>query len=412
MIAGQPPDERPEEIVSRDRERVDRIKQALSEADLDAVVCTLPANVLLLTGYWPVVGTSVAMALRDGAILLVAPEDERDLAAVGWADDVVLFHPASLDDMATAAENLRTPLRSLANRHGFRSGRLACESGTSFEPSSYAALHLYGHALNRILTDSFAGATIVPGDDLLARLKAVKTPDEVARLRSACRAVGEAFRLGAAAVRPGVAEVAAALFAAPLAAAGLADDDTRAGGFAFCMSGPNAADAGAAYARSRRRVIQTDELVLVHCNSYENGFWTDVTRTFCTGKPDQRQQQLFDAVFAARSAAFETIRPGVRAAAVDAAARDVLRGRGMGAEFTHATGHGVGFAAIDAGALPRLHPKSPDVLQSGMIFNVEPAVYLPGYGGLRHCDVVAVTPTGMELLTTFQTHPTDVIVSS
>jgi Xaa-Pro aminopeptidase len=61
----------------------------------------------------------------------------------------------------------------------------------------------------------------------------------------------------------------------------------------------------------------------------------------------------------------------------------------------------VGCAAIDHNALPRLQPHSPDVLDAGMVFNVEPAVYLEGYGGLRHCDMVAVTPTRHEPLTPF-----------
>jgi Xaa-Pro aminopeptidase len=79
----------------------------------------------------------------------------------------------------------------------------------------------------------------------------------------------------------------------------------------------------------------------------------------------------------------------------------VLTAHGYGEAFKHPTGHGVGFAAIDHDALPRLHPKSPDVLETGMVFNVEPGVYFEGYGGLRHCDMVAVTASGAEVLTPF-----------
>ena len=78
---------------------------------------------------------------------------------------------------------------------------------------------------------------------------------------------------------------------------------------------------------------------------------------------------------------------------VDRAARDVIRRHGFGDDaFPHGTGHGVGFAAIDHTARPRLHPASDDVLQPGMVFNVEPAIYIEGYGGFRHCDMVVVTP--------------------
>ena len=107
------------------------------------------------------------------------------------------------------------------------------------------------------------------------------------------------------------------------------------------------------------------------------------------------------AIDEARSAALEAIRPGTQASAVDAAARRVLTEHGFGKEFKHAVGHGVGFAAADPGALPRLHPKSPDELQAGMTFNIEPAIYIEGKGGMRHCDVVACTEDGAEVLTDF-----------
>jgi Xaa-Pro aminopeptidase len=86
---------------------------------------------------------------------------------------------------------------------------------------------------------------------------------------------------------------------------------------------------------------------------------------------------------------------------VDRAARDVLARHGLGDAFRHGTGHGVGFAAIDHNARPRLHPASSDVLEAGMVFNLEPAVYLPGRSGVRHCDVVALHAEGPELLTPF-----------
>ena len=79
-----------------------------------------------------------------------------------------------------------------------------------------------------------------------------------------------------------------------------------------------------------------------------------------------------------------------------------MSARGFAKEFRHATGHGVGFSAANHDAIPRIHPKSKDLLEEGMTFNVEPAAYFDGYGGMRHCDVVAVTSTGVEVLTDFQ----------
>ena len=103
----------------------------------------------------------------------------------------------------------------------------------------------------------------------------------------------------------------------------------------------------------------------------------------------------------ARQAALATIAPGSKAKDVDLAARSVLGKRNFGAQFKHGTGHGVGFAAANSNGIPRIDPESPDVLAAGMTFNIEPAVYIEGYGGMRHCDMVAVTETGAEVLTDF-----------
>jgi Xaa-Pro aminopeptidase len=142
--------------------------------------------------------------------------------------------------------------------------------------------------------------------------------------------------------------------------------------------------------------------VLVHCNSYLDGYWTDVTRTFVIGTQGKEQARIGQAVMVARARAISEIRPGSPAWKVDHAARQELKARGYGEDFKHPAGHGVGFHAISPTALPRLHPKSPDVLEKGMVFNLEPAVYIEGYGGMRHCDVIAVTESGAEVLTPFQ----------
>ena len=154
-------------------------------------------------------------------------------------------------------------------------------------------------------------------------------------------------------------------------------------------------------ARSRRRSHAA--IVLLHCNSYLDGLWTDITRTFTMSELTEQNKRMFAAVFEAREAALDSVRPGATGRDVDTAARRVLQRHGFGSAFRHATGHGVGFSAIDHNAPPRLHPASDDVLANGMVFNVEPAVYVDGYGGLRHCDVVALVDGRAEVLTPFQT---------
>ena len=397
--------------MSPDRERAERIHAALAAESLDGLVCALPSHVLLLTGYWPVVGTSVAVARRDGRVALVAPEDERELAERGGAAESRFFTPGALDELQTASAAIRKPLGELLAPLQFAGASVGYECGETFEPGSYVAMHLYAAEMKHLLRSLLPHGQIRPAGPVLERLTSVLTTTELSRVRSACRMAREAYTLAARRLAPGLTESAAAEGFRAAYFASWPEDIERVGAHFACMSGPNAGRAYGAFARSRRRTLQAGELVLVHCNSQADGYWTDITRTYCLGAPNERQQAMYDAVFAARAAALATIGPGVRGADVDSAVRSVLRARGLESRFKHPTGHGCGFAAINHLAPPRLHPRSADVLEPGMVFNVEPAVYFENEGGLRHCDMVAVTARGAELLTHFHSAPSDLILA-
>lgn len=385
-----------------DGERISHITESLRRTGLDAVVCALPAYVLMATGYWPVIGASVAVFTRDGHCVVLVPEDERALAERGWAE-VRTYVPTRLDEIRSVNEALHEPLQALVRELRLVSAQVGYERGPASEPASYAAMHLFGGSMVDLLRDLVPSATLGSADEMLAELAAVKTAREVERIRIACEIAADAFAAGAVALQPGLRETeAAARFRAPLSVVN-SGSVVRADGFAFCMSGANSAEAYGSFARSRQKLLARGDLTLIHCNSYADGYWTDVTRTYSLGVPSDRAHRIYEAVLSARAAALKAISPGVRACDVDRVAREELATRGFGNGFKHSTGHGVGFAAISTNARPRIHPKSREVLAPGMVFNLEPAVYVEGFGGIRHCDMVAVTATGAELLTPF--HP-------
>jgi Xaa-Pro aminopeptidase len=389
--------------MTRDHERIARIRRALDTHGLDVIVCGLRANVLMLSGYWPVIGSALTVATRDGAVALIVPSDEAELASKGWADTVHTFEVGSLDSLTTVVDAVRDPLA--AAKSNLRIGTAATigfEGGVAFDPSGYASTFLYGAAVEHLIRDVFTGASLRDATGCLAALQSVLTTRELRRLRTACGVAQLAFEKTAAAIRIGMTEQDVARHLR----AGLASaEHERCDGFAYCMAGPNSARAYAAFQQSSGRAIADGDFVLLHCNSYCDGFWTDITRTFCLGRESQQQRAIRDAVHVARQSALQAIGTGVRAHSVDRAARDVLTARGFGSAFKHATGHGVGFAAINHNAHPRIHPRSDVLLEAGMVFNIEPAVYLPGVGGVRHCDVVVVTESGVECLTPFLTGP-------
>ena len=359
-------------------------------------------------------GESVAIAARGGPVALLVPEDERELAEKGFADVVHTFVPETLESITTVSESMKPHLAAMLRTFKINSGSIGIESGASFQAASYLAVHLYGPVLADVLRELVPGARLASADEHLQTLQSIKTAAELAKIRQACAIAQTAYRAAVPELHAGMSEpTAAELFHAGLNRPGpFADLTLRCDGFAFCMSGPNSATASAAYARTRSRILQGEDLVMMHCNSYADGFWTDITRTYTLGVPDEKKKKIYEAVHEARDAAFAIIKPGIRAAEVDSTTRGVVEKFGLGALLRHGTGHGVGYSPMSAYSRPRIHGGSPDILEEGMVFNVEPAVYEEGYGGVRQCNMAAVSKTGVELLTPFQMDLASVTLAS
>lgn len=395
----------------RDEQRIGLVQSVLREHNLDAIVVSLPSHVLLLTRYYPVVGVSIAICTRDSEITLVAPEDEKQFAEQGWAAHVEYFQPVTLDELPPLQQSVIAPLKRAAARLQLSSGRIGVESGPASEPSSYSAFNCYGSALYDIAKEVWPGAELVNAQAVLRHLCAVKTSAELRKIRTACSIAAAAFEAGRKRIMPEASEIElAANFTGAFATAAASAGIDRQHAFLYCMSGPKSAQAYYAYAHSTDRKLGRRDWALVHCNSHVGGYWTDITRTYVMGKHTDRHQEMFRAVLEARDAALAAIRPGMKASGVDAAAREVIEKHGFKDRFKHQTGHGVGFGAIDAHAIPRIHPQSDDVLETGMVFNIEPAIYREGFGGVRQCEMAAVTDTGAELLTPFHSRLEDLVI--
>lgn len=123
---------------------------------------------------------------------------------------------------------------------------------------------------------------------------------------------------------------------------------------------------------------------------------SDMTRVLFVGKPDRRTRTMYNAVVKAQLAAIDTVRPGVTAAHVDRAARRILEAEGLGKEFVHSTGHGLGLEIHEA---PRLGRRDKTKLAPGMAITIEPGAYVRDFCGIRIEDTVLVTKTGCEILT-------------
>jgi len=136
--------------------------------------------------------------------------------------------------------------------------------------------------------------------------------------------------------------------------------------------------------------------LLVDMGAMQDGYASDMTRMLYVGVPGAKVKRMYRAVLEAQLAAIDAVRAGVRTAAVDTAARRVLKGYGLDKQFTHSTGHGLGLEIHEP---PRLGRTDKQRLQAGMAITIEPGVYLEGFGGIRIEDTIVVTEKGCEVLT-------------
>ncbi len=234
------------------------------------------------------------------------------------------------------------------------------------------------------------GLRMKSAKDAVADLRIKKDAGELRSIRKAIRRAEESFRELLGSVKAGITERELGLRLEWL----MRERGARKSAFdTIVASGPNGA---MPHASVSNRKIRSGDLVTIDFGAEADGYYCDITRTVCVGTPTPRQRMIHELVQRAQQAAISTIRKGVACSAVDRAARDVIERSGMGKRFGHATGHGIGLMVHEA---PSVSTSSKARVEPGMIFTVEPGVYLPGWGGVRIEDMVYVSPTGVKVLT-------------
>jgi Xaa-Pro dipeptidase len=238
-----------------------------------------------------------------------------------------------------------------------------------------------------------ASLRVNPVEQELTRIRAIKAPDEVDSMRQAIRLSEAALDKLLAWVKPGVTEKAiGARLAEELTAQGSHGNSFE----PLVQTGPNSA---LPHGFTSQRALKSDEFMLIDFGGTVNGYPADITRTFCLGTPSGEMQKIYDTVLRANEAARKTAGPGVPMGVVDKAARDLITEAGYGDYFIHRTGHGLGLDIHEP--IPQIASGVEDLLEPGMTFTIEPGIYVPGLGGVRIEDNVAVTGDGLEVLTSY-----------
>lgn len=216
-------------------------------------------------------------------------------------------------------------------------------------------------------------------------LRMIKTEEELAYIERAQHIGDEAFSHILTVLRPGMTEleVAAELegYMKRHGATGLSFDTIVASGIHSAMP----------HATPSEKKLENGDFLTMDFGCLYKGYCSDMTRTVVIGKASEQQRELYQVVLSAQEAALAVIREGLTGEEVDKAARDIIRNAGYGDYFGHGLGHSVGLFIHEE---PRLSPSGHTVLKRGMTETVEPGIYLPGVGGVRIEDLVAVTENG------------------
>ncbi|MGB7600841.1 MAG: Xaa-Pro peptidase family protein [Candidatus Sulfotelmatobacter sp.] len=250
-------------------------------------------------------------------------------------------------------------------------------------------------AEKRKLTDLLPrGRRLQEASPVVERARMVKDADELQKIRAAVQVGASLFDKALEVLRPGVKETDVA--------AEMEYAARRAG--AEEMSFPTIIASGIRSAlphgRASEQVIARGGFVVCDFGVILAGYCSDQTRTVwvgaASGVAPKDARVAYESVREAQQAAIAAVRPGVRVADVDEAARKVLRKAALGRYFTHSTGHGVGLEIHEP---PRIAARQEEILRPGMVITIEPGVYFPGKWGVRIEDMVAVSETGCEVLT-------------
>ena len=233
-------------------------------------------------------------------------------------------------------------------------------------------------------------AKLLPLEHDLKNLRAVKDPQELLLLRRAIDIASDAYSQATDRLKEGVVEREVALEMEST----MKRNGAEAIGFDIIIASGRRSALPHGKAGDKR--IEKGDFVLIDFGSGFRGYHSDQTRTVVCGSPSPEQQKIYGIVKEAHDRAVEKVRPGIPIGEVDGAARDTIRNHGYGEYFGHGTGHGIGLAVHED---PTVNGENKGLLQEGMVFTIEPGIYIPDWGGVRIEDMVLVTPHGVEVLT-------------
>jgi Xaa-Pro aminopeptidase len=231
-----------------------------------------------------------------------------------------------------------------------------------------------------------------PLTETVGSLRTIKLPVEIEFIKKAVKRAESAFRKLQPFIKAGTTERKLALKLEEL----LKEEGCKTIPFGVIVA--SGFMSALPHARPTNKVIRKGDFVVFDWGGEYKGYYSDMTRTVVMkGGNTAKQREIYSVVLDAQKKAIDSVRSNIKATDVDAGARSYIKHKGYEEYFGHGTGHGVGLAVHEK---PSISWRSKDIIMEHMVFTVEPGIYLPGLGGVRIEDMVVVTKTGAEVLTT------------
>ncbi len=246
------------------------------------------------------------------------------------------------------------------------------------------------YATYRRLHKTLNNLKLISTKNVIERLRAIKTDQEIALIKKVAYCALASFTFAKNFIKPGKTEceIADAIqyFMKKMGAEGSAFDT-------IIASGKRASQP---HARVSTRSVKKNDAVLIDLGCRKSGYNSDLTRVIFLGKMSGKIKKIYQIVIRAQQLAIEAVRAGEQIYKIDKIARQYIAKEGFGPYFGHALGHGIGREVHE---YPSISPKNHEVLKAGMVFTIEPGIYIPGWGGIRIEDMILVTKNGSQILT-------------
>lgn len=340
--------------------RLERLRNKLPEHGLDAILISQQENRRYLSGFS---GSAALLFISQGDAILATDFRYLEQAETQAPDFQVTEIEGEFEDWF------------LRFASGLKVRRLGFESQGLY----FADYQELADAIDKMPGDS--RPELIPTQGVVESLRAIKDQEELSLLERAAALADAALEQVAATLQPGMTEIEVAWKLERF----LRENGSDPVPFEFIVaSGPNSARP---HAQPTGRRIQPGEPLIIDIGARVGGYCSDISRTICLGQPGQTLSQIYEIVLEAQRAALEAIEVGISGDQADGVARKVIDDAGYGRAFGHGLGHGVGLASHEE---PRLGPRSQAMLKEGMVFTIEPGIYIKGWGGVRIEDMVVL----------------------